>query len=93
MLTFQAFCRVFRIGQESETFITRFIIKDSVDEKLQEMQIRKDAIISTAMNDRKALSSLSVEDLMRLFGEVKFDKNKRPFIAMDDDEKLDSILN
>lgn len=87
-----AFCRVFRIGQKSETWITRFIVKRSADEKLLEMQLKKNALISAAMDDKNVMSQLTVEEVMRLFGEVRFDKNKKPFIAMDANEKLDSIL-
>ena len=88
----QAFCRVFRIGQNSETFITRFIVNESADGKLMDMQLKKNAIISQAMDDRSVMSKLNTSDILRLFGEVKFDKDKRPFIHLDDDEKVDSLF-
>ena len=88
----QAFCRVFRIGQDSETFITRFVVEKSADCKLMDMQLRKNALISRAMEDRSVMSKLSTEDVLRLFGEVKLDKNQRPFVHLDDDEKLDSLF-
>lgn len=56
------------------------------------MQVRKNALIGAAMDDKDMMSKLTVEEIMRLFGEVRFDKNKKPFIAMNDNEKLDSIL-
>lgn len=93
MLIDAAFCRVFRIGQKSETWITKFIVEDSADEKLMEMQLKKNALIGAAMDDKEMMFKLTVEEVMRLFGEVRFDKNKKPFIVMGDDEKLDSILN
>lgn len=37
----QAFCRVFRFGQTETTFLTRFCIQNTVDERLIEMQKRK----------------------------------------------------
>lgn len=89
----QAFCRVFRIGQTSETWITKFIVQRSADEKLMEMQLKKNALIGAAMDDKEMMSKLTVEEVMRLFGEVRFDKNKKPFIVLGEDEKLDSILN
>lgn len=92
MLTNVAFCRVFRIGQKSETWITRFIVQNSADEKLMEMQLKKNALIGAAMDDKDMMSKLTVEEVMRLFGEVRFDKNQKPFIAMEHNEKLDSIL-
>lgn len=89
----QAFCRVWRIGQNDETFVTRFIIKDSVDDRLEQMQEFKDRIVGAAIDDRSVMSKLSPQEVMRLFGDVQFDKKtKRPFIALEDNEKLDAIL-
>lgn len=93
LLILQAFCRVWRIGQEDETFVTRFIVNDTVDDRLEQMQKQKEKIVGAAMDDRSITSKLSAQDVMRLFGEVQIDKQtKRPFIALDDDEKLDAIL-
>jgi SNF2 family DNA or RNA helicase len=47
----QAFCRVFRIGQREETFMSRLCVKNTVDEKLIEMQDRKDKEIASIMED------------------------------------------
>ena len=88
----QAFCRVFRIGQQSETFIMRFIVNKSADNKLMDMQLKKNALISQAMDNKSVLSKLTTDDVLRLFGEVKLDKNNKPFILLDDDEKLDSLF-
>lgn len=84
----QAFCRVYRIGQESETFITRFVVKNTVDEKLEEMQNVKSKAIGAAIDDSKMLEQLTLEELMRLFGTVSVDEDHRPFILVDDDEGL-----
>lgn len=48
----QAFCRVFRIGQEDETFMTRMCVKNTVDERLIEMQTTKQKEIDGVMDDR-----------------------------------------
>ena len=48
----QAFCRVFRIGQQNETFMTRICVKDTVDERLIEMQRAKQKEIDRVMDDR-----------------------------------------
>ncbi|KAK5285078.1 hypothetical protein LTR16_004780, partial [Cryomyces antarcticus] len=48
---FSAFCRVFRIGQEYQTYVTRFVVKNTVDEKLQQMQVEKSEIIEDALGD------------------------------------------
>ncbi|KAK4694056.1 hypothetical protein P7C71_g3458, partial [Lecanoromycetidae sp. Uapishka_2] len=86
----QAFCRVFRIGQTEETYITRFMVEGTVDAQLVEMQETKREIIAAAMDDREVLSKLSLEEIMRLFGEVAYDENSRPFILVDDEEELRS---
>lgn len=48
----QAFCRVFRIGQKDETFMTRMCVKETVDERLIEMQKTKQREIDEVMEDR-----------------------------------------
>lgn len=84
-----AFCRIFRYGQESETSITRVVVKNTVDEKLQEMQEAKARVIGGALDDEKMLGALSLEDLMRLFGTVKMDENSKPFILVDDEGEFE----
>jgi SNF2 family DNA or RNA helicase len=48
----QAFCRVFRIGQHDETFLSRMCVRNTVDERLIEMQERKQKEIDSVMEDR-----------------------------------------
>ena len=91
-LTAPAFCRVFSIGQTSETFITRFIVDKPADKKLVEVQMEKNALISQAMDDKSVMSKLTVEDILRLFGEVSLDRNNKPFVDLEDDEKLDRLF-
>lgn len=47
----QAFCRVFRIGQKEETFMSRLCVKDTIDSKLVAMQERKQKEIDGVMED------------------------------------------
>lgn len=47
----QAFCRVFRIGQKEETFMSRLCVKNTVDARLIEMQERKQEEIDAVMAD------------------------------------------
>jgi SNF2 family DNA or RNA helicase len=44
----QAYCRAFRIGQEKKVEVVRFVIKDSIDEDLINMQERKVGLLSSA---------------------------------------------
>ncbi|KAI4199693.1 MAG: hypothetical protein LQ350_004415 [Teloschistes chrysophthalmus] len=85
----QAFCRVFRIGQQSETFIKRFVVKNTVDERLQQMQKKKAEAIRQAIDDEKMLEALSVQDLMSLFGKVAYDDEHRPYIRVNDKDDED----
>ena len=85
MLTVQAFARVHRIGQKEETYITRCVVEDTVDERLLEMQEEKMEIISNAMDDRSVMAKLTLPELMKLFGPVAYNQNSRPFILVDDD--------
>lgn len=87
-----AFCRVFRIGQNSETFVTRFVVKDTVDEKLQKMQMVKGKRIEAAIDDPKMLEKLSLQELLRLFGPVSLDAHRRPFILVVDDDEVKARL-
>lgn len=81
-----AFCRVFRIGQDSETFVTRFVVKGTVDEKLQDMQRVKAEKIGAAIDDPKMLGKLTLDELLRLFGPVVLDANGKPFIVVENHE-------
>jgi SNF2 family DNA or RNA helicase len=47
----QAFCRVFRIGQREETFMSRLCVRNTVDERLIKMQERKQTEIASVMED------------------------------------------
>lgn len=48
------------------------------------MQDKKEAIISAAMDDRTVLAQLSLEELMSLFGEVRYGANHTPFIYVEE---------
>lgn len=48
----QAFCRIFRIGQQDETLMSRMCVKDTVDERLIQMQKTKQKEIDWVMEDR-----------------------------------------
>src|SRR5215469_6068431 len=49
----QAFGRVFRFGQKFETAMTRFVVKNTVDQKIIEMQERKKEQIERVMDGRR----------------------------------------
>jgi len=49
----QAFCRVFRIGQEQETNLTRFVVENTVDQNMIDMQAKKQEEIDQVMDSKK----------------------------------------
>ncbi|KAE9984365.1 hypothetical protein EG328_008851 [Venturia inaequalis] len=77
----QAFCRVFRIGQDQETSMTRFVVEKTVDENMIRMQERKQKEIDSVM-DNDQQRKLTIPELLRLFGDVDDDENGDPFIMV-----------
>lgn len=87
-LTILAFCRVFRIGQSFETFVARFVVERSVDEKIQKLQEEKAKKIGAVMVDPKMLGKLDLHELLRLFGPVVYE-NGKPIIVSEADKEGD----
>ena len=65
----QAFDRVHRLGQAKEVFVTRMMVKATVEERILKLQEAKLAIGKAAMGEGKAaLGKLSIAELLGLFG-------------------------
>lgn len=64
------------------------MVKDTVDEKLQEMQEEKELAIGKVMD--QGTGKLSLPDLMRLFGPVQENADRKAFIVVDDDDEFDA---
>jgi superfamily II DNA or RNA helicase len=62
----QAADRAHRIGQERPVMIYRLVAKDTVEERILELQARKRAIGDAALGDAGAAASLTREDLLAL---------------------------
>ena len=89
----QAYGRVLRQGQTEKTAFARFLIKGSVDERLDSMQEFKQQNIAHAIDDQELLSKMPTLDMLKLFGDVRMDKkSKRPFISLEKDELIDSLM-
>lgn len=88
----QAFCRVFRIGQEAETSMTRFVVEGTIDEKLIAMQDRKQKEIDHIMGDKgERRDAPTMHEMLRLFGQVGRDEEGRPFVAVEDKDTLPRV--
>lgn len=63
----QALNRAHRIGQEKSVFVYRFISSDTIEEKIQRLQIRKKELAETFVSSSNPLSDLSKDELMEFF--------------------------
>ncbi|XP_057771357.1 LOW QUALITY PROTEIN: DNA repair protein RAD5B [Salvia miltiorrhiza] len=62
----QAIMRIHRIGQKLTVRVRRFIVKDTVEERLQQVQARKQRMIAGALTDEEVRSA-RIEELKMLF--------------------------
>jgi len=76
----QAFGRIFRIGQQKETWLTRICIKNTVEMRMLSMQADKLKVIERMMQDgaQAKAANLSVKELASLFGYLNTDKDGNP---------------
>jgi len=82
----QAFGRIFRIGQDKETYFTRLVCRNTVDERMLKMQASKMALLEKALQDSgEKVTPLDVEELARLFGEVVEVNGVKEIVADYDD--------
>ena len=63
----QALSRAHRIGQEKNVFVYRFISIDSIEEKIQRLQVRKRELAEAFVTANNPLKSLSENELLELF--------------------------
>ncbi|KAL8210271.1 hypothetical protein R6Q57_007003 [Mikania cordata] len=62
----QAIMRIHRIGQKRTVCVRRFIVKDTVEERMQQVQVRKQRMIAGALTDEEVRSA-RLEELKMLF--------------------------
>ncbi len=64
----QATDRAYRIGQENRVFVYKYIVRNSVEEKILQLQQKKKELSDTLITSEKGLiKQLSVEDLKVIF--------------------------
>ncbi|KIW13169.1 hypothetical protein PV08_08356 [Exophiala spinifera] len=85
----QAYCRAFRIGQQNKVEVLRFVVKNSIDEDLVNMQERKDIEVSGAIGPDSLSKRATVHQLLELFGSVKEGEGQNEFILVEDEEEDD----
>ncbi|MFQ6632546.1 hypothetical protein Gotur_010058 [Gossypium turneri] len=62
----QAIMRIHRIGQKRTVTVRRFIVKETVEERMQQVQARKEKMIAGALTDEEVRSA-RIEELKMLF--------------------------
>lgn len=62
----QAIMRIHRIGQKRTVFVRRFIVESTVEERLQQVQAKKQRMIAGALTDEEVRSA-RIEELKMLF--------------------------
>ena len=64
----QATDRTYRIGQKRNVQVYKLITKDSIEEKIYELQKKKEMLIDTMLSSNQTfISSLTKEELLKLF--------------------------
>jgi len=63
----QAISRAYRIGQDKKVFCYRFISKDTIEEKILQLQERKSALADLFINNNNPFKSLTKDDIRGLF--------------------------
>ncbi|KAI3320496.1 P-loop containing nucleoside triphosphate hydrolase protein [Xylariaceae sp. AK1471] len=85
----QAFGRVFRLGQEKETYLTRILVNKTIEMKMFDLQNAKAITIARALKDDiSGETNLSEEQIANLLGRVDYDE-KGNVISVSDDEESD----
>jgi SNF2 family DNA or RNA helicase len=66
----QAFCRLFRIGQERKVEIVKIVVEATIDTYMIQLQEEKSQNIDEAMGEKALTGRNTVLELMKIFGEV-----------------------
>ena len=65
----QATDRTYRIGQKSNVQVYKLITKNSIEEKIYELQQKKAKLVDNMLSTQNTfINQLSKEDIMELFG-------------------------
>jgi SNF2-related domain/Helicase conserved C-terminal domain len=65
----QAIDRTHRIGQRSKVIAYRLLMRDSIEQKVRELQRRKAAVAEDVLSEERFAQSLTLDDLRFLFAE------------------------
>ncbi len=71
----QATGRAFRIGQDKTVYVTAFCVADTVEERIREILLRKQALFDEVIDEQSktVIEKISIEELFDIFDLVKYD--------------------
>lgn len=91
----QAFGRVFRIGQNKESYLTRLVVQGTIDTRMLALQKAKIDACESAMRSGKdeLCGPLTVQEMASLLGTLTVDSRNRPIrIDPDNDAEVEELL-
>ena len=93
----QAFGRVYRMGQQKETYFGRMMVKNTIDERLADLQLQKLQLIARTIKDHDSSKvTITAEEIASLLGRVVRDEAGN-FVDIvpdyDDDDETDGGVN
>ncbi|GAQ09582.1 hypothetical protein ALT_6903 [Aspergillus lentulus] len=71
----QAFCRLYRIGQEKEVEIVKIIVQNTIDDYILQLQTKKSANINSTIGEEELQKRDTIIDLLKMFAEVEVQEN------------------
>ncbi|KAI1330799.1 SNF2 family N-terminal domain-containing protein [Xylariaceae sp. FL0255] len=86
----QAFCRVFRIGQQKETHFLRIVAEGTIDNKIEALQAKKIENIGRIMENGSSGSTLEPEEVLSMFGRLEKNAYGDLQLVSDDDHEYDA---
>ncbi|KAH1299953.1 hypothetical protein KXV22_005980 [Aspergillus fumigatus] len=71
----QAFCRLYRIGQEKVVEVVKIIVQNTIDDYILQLQTKKSVNINKAIGDEALQKRDKIIDLLKMFAEVEVQEN------------------
>lgn len=87
----QAFSRIYRIGQQRDCIVRRFVIKEAIDTQLMLHLQKLKTLECDRVIDGRSQDELDVQDLMKLFGPTRRDPDTGAIIIENDEDPGDGL--
>ncbi|KAH1871032.1 hypothetical protein KXX01_008310 [Aspergillus fumigatus] len=71
----QAFCRLYRIGQEKVVEVVKIIVQNTIDDYILQLQTKKSVNINKAIGEEALQKRDKIIDLLKMFAEVEVQEN------------------